>query len=55
MFEWWCFFLYCCMLGTILGGAAEHPLGWLLGLIIGLVVGASPPVGPRINFDPNDL
>ena len=55
MFEWWGFFVYCCFLGTILGGAADHPIGWIFGLLIGFIIGTLPPVGPSLSFDPNDL
>jgi hypothetical protein len=55
MFEWWGCLVYCCFLGTILGAAADHPVGWIFGLLIGFIIGTLPPVGPSLSFDPNDL
>lgn len=55
MFEWWVFLAYCCFMGTIFGGAIDHPVGWVFGLLIGFVVGGIMPAGPSLSFDPDDL
>ena len=55
MVEWWGLLVYLTFMGAYLGHVANGGLGLIFGALIGFCIGALLPVGPSIDFDPNDL